>query len=94
MRLLVFAALATLFVLAWGQGPPGPQGPVGDPGVCIGCPDVVSYFINSLSSLAAGRLVHLRERFFLAPNFLTLFSCIEPRNSRSTSKLLCAFCMQ
>ena len=42
MRLLILAALATLFVLTLGQGPPGPIGPPGDPGVCIGCPDVVS----------------------------------------------------
>ena len=48
MRLLILAALATLFVLALGQDP-GEPGPQGEPGVCIGCPDVVSHLLQLLS---------------------------------------------
>lgn len=58
MRLLVFAALVTLFVLVWGQGPKGEKGIVGDQGICVGCPDVVSHLFKLLPYVAKSRKDH------------------------------------
>lgn len=93
MRLLVLAALATLFVLTCGQGPPGPpgpQGPAGDPGTCIGCPDVVSHPVKPPAWALHGPNLCIAE-FLLQIQLFTCSLCysfVEPRSARVSSKFL------